>query len=103
MQAHARFLRERGGFRQVKVLTHRNDAPATVKAEARAAFRREVGDAARQGEVVVVPLLLSAGGVEAEVEGDLRGLAYRFAPPLMPHPNIARWVEAQAEGLFAQR
>lgn len=103
MEAHARFLRERGGFRRALVLTHRNDAPAPVKAAARAAFRREVADAGRQGEVVVVPLLLSAGGVEAQVEDDLRGLAYRFAPPLMPHPNVARWVEAQVEGLFAQR
>src|SRR6185436_18345686 len=85
------------------VLTHRNDAPAPVKTEARTVFRREVAQAARQGEVVVVPLLLSAGGVEGEVESDLRGLAYRFAPPLMPHPNISRWVEAQAEALLAQR
>jgi sirohydrochlorin ferrochelatase len=103
MQSHARFLRQRGGFREVKALTHRNDAPAPVKAAARAAFRKAVADAARQGEVIVVPLLLSAGGIEREVEGDLRGLTYRFARPLMPHPNIARWAEAQAEALLGLR
>jgi hypothetical protein len=50
MKLQARFLRERGGFRGVDVLTHRNDAPAPVKAEARAAFRqrRHFNDTARQ-------------------------------------------------------
>lgn len=101
MEAHSQFLRERGGFRSVTVLTHRNDAPAPVKAQARAVFRQRVADAARTGAAVVVPLLLSAGGIEAEVEADLAGLAYRFAQPLMPHPNIERWVEAQAQALLA--
>jgi sirohydrochlorin cobaltochelatase len=100
MDAHARFLRERGGFRAVKVLTHRNDAPAAVKDAARARFRQEVADASRGGEVIVVPLLLSSGGIEAEVEKDLQGLSSRFAQPLMPHPNIARWAAAQAQELL---
>lgn len=100
MEAHGRFLKERGGFRSVAVLTHRNDAPAPVKAEARAAFRRQVAEAGRTGAVVVLPLLLSAGGIEAEVEADLEGLKYRFAQPLMPHPNIERWVEAEADALL---
>jgi sirohydrochlorin cobaltochelatase len=100
MQAHARYLRERGGFREVKAVTHRNDAPAPVKAAARERFRTEVANAAGRGEVIVVPLLLSAGGIEAEVETDLRGLSYRFAQPLMPHPNIVRWALGQAEALL---
>lgn len=103
MDAHARFLREQGGFREVKVLTHRNDAPAPVKAAARQAFRQEVVSAGRHGTAIVVPLLLSAGGVEAEVENDLRGLSYHFAQPLMPHPNVTRWVEAQVEALLGRR
>lgn len=100
MEVHGRFLRERGGFQSVAVLTHRNDAPAPVKAEARAAFRQQVAEAAQGGIAVVVPLLLSAGGIEAEVEADLNGLAYRFAKPLMPHPNIERWVKARAQALL---
>jgi len=47
-----------------------------------------------------VPMLLSAGGIEAELEKDLRGLPHRFAQPLMPHPNISRWVQGQAEALL---
>lgn len=100
METHSQFLRARGGFRSVTVLTHRNDAPAPVKAAARAAFRQQVAEAAQHGAVVVVPLLLSAGGIEAEVEADLAGLAYRFAQPLMPHPNVGRWVDVRAEALL---
>lgn len=101
MEVHAGFLRKRGGFRSVAFLTHRNDAPAPVKTEAREAFRRQVAEADRNGVTVVVPLLLSAGGIERQVEADLEGLAYRFAEPLMPHPNLERWVEAMAGELFA--
>ena len=101
MEVHAGFLREHGGFRSVTFLTHRNDAPAPVKAEARAAFRRHVAEADSVGATVVVPVLMSAGGIERQVEADLEGLAYRFAEPLMPHPNIERWVEAMVAELFA--
>lgn len=102
MQVHADVLRERGGYRSVEVLTHRNDAPPQVKAEARAAFRERVAEAGRTGTTVVVPVLLSAGGIEAQFEADLEGLEYRFAQPLMPHANIGRWVEAQARALLAK-
>mgnify|MGYP000894753617 CR=1 FL=1 len=95
MEAHAQALAVRGGYRQVVALTHRNDAPAAVKDAARIRFREVVADGGRDGMVIVLPLLLSAGGIEREVEGDLDGLDYRFGRPLMPHPNIRRWVEAQ--------
>ena len=102
METHAALLRARGGFRRVSVLTHRNDAPPAVKDAARAAFRREVAEAAQAGTVVVVPLLLSSGGIEREVEGDLRGLPYRFARPLMPHPNLERWVLDRVAALYPE-
>jgi sirohydrochlorin ferrochelatase len=102
MEAHGRFLRERGGFAGVSTLTHRNDASARIRAEARADFRRQVEEAGRKGTVVVVPLLLSKGGIEQSVQADLDGLAYRFTEPLMPHPTIARWVEATAASLFTE-
>jgi sirohydrochlorin ferrochelatase len=100
MEVHARYLREHGGFQSVAVLTHRNDAPPEVKDAARAELRRQVAEAGKDGLAVVVPVLLSAGGIEAEVQGDLEGLDYRFAQPLMPHPNIGRWAETMADGLF---
>lgn len=102
MEVHAGFLREHGGFRGITVLTHRNDAPSPIKEEARAVFRRHVAEADKTGAAVVVPLLLSAGGIEAQVGADLEGLAYRFARPLMPHPNIEKWVEAMAGELLGE-
>lgn len=101
MEVHAGYLREHGGFRGVSVLTHRNDAPPEVKTEARTAFRRQVAEAGQAGFAVVVPVLLSAGGIEKEVQADLDGLDFRFAPPLMPHPNIERWAETMALELFS--
>lgn len=100
LRAHADFLMAKGDFRNVRALTHRNDASLPVKAAAREEFRSQVARAAEGGPVVVVPVLLSRGGIEHQVEADLDGLAYRFAEPLLPHPNIERWVEAQVEALF---
>lgn len=102
LETHAAFLRERGGFRAVRALTHRNDAPPAVKDAARAAFRAEVEQASRTGAVTVVPVLLSAGGIERQVEADLAGLTYRFAAPLMPHANLRKWVLARYDALFAE-
>jgi sirohydrochlorin cobaltochelatase len=103
MERHAQYLRERGGFRRVTPLTHRTDAAAPVKAEARMSLRRSVAKAGQTGTAVVVPLLLSAGGIEAEIKTDLKGLPYLFAEPLMPHPNIERWIEDTARELLAAK
>jgi sirohydrochlorin ferrochelatase len=98
MAKHAEYLKGKG-FRGVEVLTHRNDAGPEIKAAARAAFRDRVEEAGRDGNTVVIPLLLSEGGVEAGIEADLKGLKYTFGKPLAPHPNLARWVKAQYEAL----
>lgn len=101
METHAAFLREHGGFRAVVFLTHRNDAPPDVKGAARTELRRLVAEADEGGTAVVVPVLLSAGGIEAQIEADLADLPHRFARPLMPHPNIERWVETRAAELLS--
>jgi hypothetical protein len=73
-----------------------------VKTEARTVFRREVAQAARQGEVVVVPLLLSAGGVEGEVKATCAAWpTLRAAPDAAPQ-HLALGRDA-AEALLAQR
>jgi sirohydrochlorin ferrochelatase len=100
MAAHAAFLREKGGFTAVEVLTHRNDASPEIKAKAREEFRARVSQNGKTNTVVVVPLLMSAGGIEGQVQDDLEGIPHAFGAPLLPHPNIARWVEAQARELW---
>lgn len=101
LAAHAAYVQTRGGFRAVRYLTHRNDAPPAVKHEARTALRAAVAEAAQGGGAVVVPVLLSAGGIEQQIEADLEGLDYRFAGPLLPHPNVQAWIEAQFAALAA--
>lgn len=100
METHAAFLRDRGGFAAVGFLTHRNDAPPEIKGAAREELRRMVAAAGSDGTAVVVPVLLSAGGIEAQIEADLADLPHRFARPLMPHPNVERWVENRAAELL---
>jgi len=102
MEKHAAYLKARG-FRSVEVLTHRNDADAATKAAARAAFRARVETAARDGTTVVVPLLMSAGGIEKDVEDDLKGLTFVFAQPLAPHPNLERWVLSRYQVLRGEQ
>jgi sirohydrochlorin ferrochelatase len=102
MAAHAAFIKDKGGYGAVEVLTHRNDASPEVKTKAREEFRARVSRSGKTRKVVVVPLLMSAGGIEGQVEDDLEGIPHAFAAPLLPHPNIARWVEAQAQELWRE-
>ena len=95
MSAHADYLRTKGGFRSAAFLTMRDDAEGPVKNAAIAGFRKRVEDGSKVGPVVVVPVLLSEGGIEEEVEGELKGLKYAFAKPLMPHANFVLWVKEQ--------
>lgn len=100
MAAHAAFIRDRGGYGAVEVLTHRNDASPAIKTKARDEFRARVSQNGKTHKVVVVPLLMSAGGIESDVKDDLASIPHIFAAPLLPHPNIARWAEAQARELW---
>lgn len=62
-------------------------------------MRAAVAQGMLAGDVVVVPVLLSSGGIEDEIRADLQGLTFHFAKPLLPHPNVQRWVEAQLRTL----
>jgi sirohydrochlorin ferrochelatase len=87
------------GFRDVKVGLVRDDAPADVRAEAVRAVREtiELQYALTGREVVVVPVLVSTGKVSAEkIPNDLKGLPVVYTgEALLPHPGLARWVEAR--------
>jgi sirohydrochlorin cobaltochelatase len=46
--------------------------------------------------VVVVPVLVSRGSVTEKLRRDLEGLPVVYAgDPLLPHPGLARWIEAR--------
>lgn len=90
-------VRAAAPFRHVGALTLRDDADAPVRAEATRRLRVLVGTHLEQGaRVLVVPVLLSFGGIEAGLRDRLEGLAYELAPALAPDPRLVDWVLAQA-------
>ena len=89
------------GFSDIKIGLVRDDAPAPVRAEAVKEIRETIllQHAATRQPVVVVPILVSSGTVvNTKIPNDLRDLPIIYkAVPLLPHPMIARWVEARVK------
>lgn len=95
------------GFRDVRVGLVRDDAPAGVRAEAVRGVREtiELQYLATGDTVTVVPVLVSRGTVsQVKIPADLEGLPMKYtADALLPHPGLARWVEARVrEGTAAR-
>lgn len=92
-------VREKSGFRDVRVDAVRDDAPAHVRAEAVRRVRELITlqQAATQRDVVVVPILISRGAMtRSTLVKDLEGLPIVYSgAALLPHPALARWAEAQ--------
>src|SRR5581483_8725368 len=83
----------RSRFRSVSVATIRDDAEGPVKDGAILELREKVRKGDAEGTVIVVPLLISQGGIEKEVRHILSGLKYRYnEKTLLPHQNIERWL-----------
>ena len=107
LRAVAESVRVRTGFRSVLVGLLRDDAPAPVRAEAVRRIREliQLQHEATGGPVVVLPTLTSAGVItEVKVPADLASLPIiSRGDPLLPHPAIARWVEARLHEAWAYR
>jgi sirohydrochlorin cobaltochelatase len=92
-------VRLRTGFRSVLVDLVRDDAPPPVRAEAVARIRELIRlQHELTGEkVIVVPALVATGRVSREkLSKDLAGLpAIYTGEALLPHPAVARWIEAR--------
>lgn len=89
-------IRRAGGYRDVIALTMRDDASPEVQEEAVQEMRRTVQEQSRLGSVLIVPLLISKGGVEHKIAQKLEGLDYRFTPEgLLPHPKVLEWMRRQ--------
>ncbi len=95
-------VKARTGFRSVLVGLVRDDAPAAVRAEAVRQVREMI---ALQHEltgrdVIVVPVLVSTGTVSRDkLPRDLAGLPVVYSgEALLPHPGMARWIEARVSG-----
>jgi len=100
--ADMRALAERIGqterFASIEYLTLRDDAPKPVRDAATAHLRELVQRELKGGRrVLVVPLLISFGGIEKGLRERLNGLEYTLADAaLMPDDRMAAWVLGMA-------
>lgn len=85
-------------FAAIDYLTLRDDAPKAIRDGATAELRGMVGRHVSAGRrVLIVPLLLSYGGIEKGIRQRLEGLDYAMAnDALMPDARLAEWVRASA-------
>lgn len=84
--------------RLILSVTVRDDADKEIYDQAKEHLRGLVRQASQQGKVIVVPLLLSKGGVEKGIVKRLDGLNYVWnGKTLLPDPGIAAFIEASVK------
>ncbi|MBV6495103.1 MAG: hypothetical protein DYH05_07845 [Acidobacteria bacterium ACB1] len=86
-------MKAKSSYRAIEYLTVRDDAPEAIRGQATAEFRALVEKAnAQEARVLIVPLLLSFGGIEEGVKKRLDGLDYTItSQALLPDARIAQW------------
>jgi len=90
-------------FKQIFGLTVRDDADPAIYEQAKEQLRTLVSQAGKDGEVIVIPLLLSKGGVEAKYVKRLEGLNYKWSgKTLLPHQNITKFIEVSVENALKE-
>ena len=90
----AELMRQETRFFRIEYLTVRDDAPEPVRSQATVDLRAVVERATDEGtDVLIVPLLLSYGGIEKGIYKRLEGLPYRMSPQaLLPDDRLGQWV-----------
>jgi sirohydrochlorin ferrochelatase len=100
-------VRAATGFASVAVELVRDDAPAGVRAEAVHRSREIISlqHAATKHDVVVVPILVSAGDISRrKLPADLAGLPIVYSgAPLLPSDQLVQWVERRVRESLATR
>jgi sirohydrochlorin ferrochelatase len=89
-------------FASIDVLTLRDDAPKAVRDQATSELRALVIERQEQGRrVLIVPLLVSFGGIEEGIAERLHGLPYSMtASGLMPDDRLVTWILEMARRPF---
>jgi sirohydrochlorin ferrochelatase len=98
METLAAQIDSKTSFASIDWLTVRDDAPKPVKDRATAELRDLVARRAAGGRrVLVVPLLLTFGGIEQGIRERLAGLDYTMASQgLLPDDRLREWVRLSA-------
>ena len=88
------------GISYSNIISHtvRDDADEETHEQARLEFRSFVENADKDGTAIVIPLLLSNGGVEKKYLSRLEGLNFKWSgEALLPHYNISRFIQQSVE------
>jgi sirohydrochlorin ferrochelatase len=97
LNAHAQRLKEQFGLRRVEVVTLRDDAPKPIRDAATAQLHAAVEKAKDDSQVLVLPVLISVGHIQKEIQMRLEGLEFTMVEGgLANHPLAAEWVRQQA-------
>ena len=97
MATLAASIRQDAPYANIDWMTVRDDAPPAIRDAATAELRALVTKRSQPGaRVLVVPVLLSFGGIEQGIRKRLDGLDYTMAPQaIMPDDRLAEWIKAQ--------
>jgi sirohydrochlorin ferrochelatase len=92
----AAWVQKKGKFARVDAHNIQDDAPAPVRAANVKIFRGMATAAQAQGlEVIVVPYVINAKGLQPKLQHDLEGLNFRFQEKgISDHPNFVKWINA---------
>ena len=97
LKVQAAYLQSAHGFRRVEAATIRDDAPKPVKDAAVASLRERVQRYGEDTRVIIQPVLISTGHVEAEIVTLLKGLDYSMsASGVASHALTPEWIRLQA-------
>ena len=93
MSALASLMKGQSSYKRIEYVTLRDDASNPVRAQATADLRKLVERAVTDGDrVLIVPLLLSYGGIETGLKKRLEGLNYAIGTQaLLPDERLVRW------------
>ena len=84
-------------YASINSMTVRDDAPAAIREAATAELRALVEKRRRAGDrLLIVPVLLSFGGIEQRIRKRLDGLDYMMASQaIMPDDRLVDWIASQ--------
>jgi len=104
MAQHAAYLKEVGGFMDVKFANVQDDAPTAVRAANVATIRGYAQSAIDQGhQVLAVTTALTESGVVGRMRKDVEGVATFSSKGLMEHPRFGEWIDAVVAEAAAQQ
>ncbi len=94
MGALAELMHPKTRLSRIEYLTVRDDAPKPIRDQATSELRALVERVSGEGKnVLIVPLLMSYGGIEKGVRKRLEGLPYSMSSQgLLPDDRLAQWV-----------